>query len=83
MAHAYGSRLAELLGDAAGAADLGNDLAGGLTERELAWMHAREWARTADDVLTRRSKLGLTLDAAGREAVERWWTARFGLPAAA
>ena len=35
----------------------------------------REWATRADDVLWRRSKLGLHLDAAGRAAIERWMEA--------
>jgi len=44
--------------------DLGAELGGGLTEIELGWMRDREWARTAEDVLWRRSKIGLHADAA-------------------
>ena len=60
MAHAYGDALDTMLTDEAG---LGADLGAGLTEREVAWMRDREWARTPDDVLWRRSKLGLHVDA--------------------
>jgi glycerol-3-phosphate dehydrogenase len=49
--------------------DLGAPLGGGLSERELAWMRRHEWARSADDVLWRRSKLGLRMSAAEREAL--------------
>ncbi len=59
MARAYGSMLAEMLGDTADAAGMGAELGCGLTEIELRWMRDREWARTAEDVLWRRSKLGL------------------------
>ncbi|WP_375392455.1 glycerol-3-phosphate dehydrogenase [uncultured Sphingomonas sp.] len=77
MAHAYGSALETLL-DGVDAEP--GDVAGGLTEPELRWMHDREWARTAADVLERRSKLGLVLDADQRATVERWWNARFASP---
>jgi len=56
MAHAHGSQLYEMLGDVS---DLGEDLGGGLTATEVRWMRDHEWARTAEDVLWRRSKLGL------------------------
>jgi glycerol-3-phosphate dehydrogenase len=39
--------------------DLGLDFGAGLTEREVAFLMREEWATTADDVLWRRSKLGL------------------------
>jgi glycerol-3-phosphate dehydrogenase len=40
-------------------------------------MHDREWARSADDALFRRSKLGLHLTSVERDAFTRWWTATF------
>jgi glycerol-3-phosphate dehydrogenase len=70
LAHAYGSRVTMLL-DSSGA--IGPEVAPGLHEGELRYLHAHEWARTVDDVLWRRSKLGLHLDASGREAVAHWW----------
>ena len=73
MAHAYGAMLAELLADVTSADELGPDLGGGLTEIEARWLHDREWARTPDDVLKRRSKLGLHLsDAAQARFAEHW-----------
>jgi glycerol-3-phosphate dehydrogenase len=56
MAHAYGCCLADMLRDVT---DLGEDLGAGLTATEIRWMRDHEWARTAEDVLWRRSKLGL------------------------
>ncbi|MEN3749355.1 glycerol-3-phosphate dehydrogenase [Sphingomonas sp. HF-S3] len=56
MAHAYGSMLGEMLADVR---DPGEDLGGGLTAVEVRWMRDREWARTSEDVLWRRSKIGL------------------------
>ena len=70
LARSYGSELEALLGGAKSLADLGQDLGGGLTERELEWLRSEEWARTADDVLWRRTRLGLHLSAAQRGAVE-------------
>jgi glycerol-3-phosphate dehydrogenase len=48
---------------------VGRDFGNGLTEREVDYMVREEWARTADDVLWRRSKCGLGLAAAARERV--------------
>jgi glycerol-3-phosphate dehydrogenase len=58
-----------VLGAAQGPEELGEDFGGGLCERELEWMLAREWASTADDILWRRSKCGLLMTAAQRERV--------------
>lgn len=65
----HGGDLPMMLGGARDAADMGEDFGAGLTARELAWMREREWARDGDDVLWRRSKLGLHLDARARERV--------------
>ena len=51
---------------------LGAQVAPGLHEAELHYLREHEWARSADDVLWRRSKLGLHLKPAEREAVRRW-----------
>jgi glycerol-3-phosphate dehydrogenase len=55
--------------------DLGAEIAPGVYEAELNLMRAEEWARTGDDALWRRSKLGLHLDAAARERVRAWFGA--------
>ena len=49
----------DLLAGAKRLEDLGEDLGGGLTEAELAYLVDREFARSAEDILWRRSKLGL------------------------
>ena len=73
MAHAYGSLLADVLADVTDEAAMGSDLGGGLTEVEARWLRTREWARTAEDVLKRRTKLGLHLTTAEQAAfTERW-----------
>jgi glycerol-3-phosphate dehydrogenase len=77
MAHAYGQMLAEMLEGVTDEAAMGADLGGGLTEVEARWLHDREWARTADDVLKRRTKLGLHLSPDERVAFESRWTALF------
>ncbi len=55
----YGTRAFAFLGDAASPADLGEDFGHGLTAAEVDYLVACEWARTADDILWRRTKLGL------------------------
>lgn len=59
LARAYGTRTFDLIGDAQQPADLGQDFGGGLSAREVDYLVAQEWARTPDDILYRRSKLGL------------------------
>ena len=56
---AYGTDARRWLGEATGWDALGGEIAHGLSVAELRWMAMREWARTTDDVLWRRSKLGL------------------------
>ncbi|MGN6817974.1 MAG: glycerol-3-phosphate dehydrogenase [Sphingomonas sp.] len=73
MAHAYGTMLGEMLAGVTDETAMGEDLGGGLTEIEARWMRDREWARTADDALMRRSKMGLHLtDAERARFAERW-----------
>jgi glycerol-3-phosphate dehydrogenase len=43
-----------------------------LTEREVRYLMAEEWARTAEDVLWRRSKLGLHMDQAAAARLADW-----------
>jgi glycerol-3-phosphate dehydrogenase len=66
---AYGSRLAAVLGDAKGRADLGPSFGPELTGSEVRYLMAKEWARFPDDILWRRSKLGLTMPPADGEAL--------------
>jgi glycerol-3-phosphate dehydrogenase len=73
MARAYGSRARAVLGSATGVAQLGEPVADGLYEAELEYLATREWARSADDVLWRRSKLGLHLASEQRQRVAEWF----------
>ena len=58
----YGSRAYEIIGEATSLQEMGTVLGGDLTTREVDYLIQREWARTAEDVLWRRSKLGLHLN---------------------
>jgi len=59
LVRTYGTRAKFILGRVTSLADLGEDFGGGLTRAELDYLAAEEWAKSADDVLWRRSKLGL------------------------
>ncbi|GBD47869.1 glycerol-3-phosphate dehydrogenase [Methylopila sp. Yamaguchi] len=59
----YGVRAPAIFAGAASIEDLGEDFGAGLTEREARHLFDAEWARTAEDVLWRRTKLGLRFDA--------------------
>lgn len=58
MARAYGTRIAKILGVAGCASELGQNFGAGLSAREVDYLVQHEWARSADDILWRRSKLG-------------------------
>lgn len=74
MAGAYGSLLPELLGQATG---FGRAFGAGLTEIEVRWMRDREWARTPEDVLMRRSKCGVHMTDSERSEFVTWWSDNF------
>jgi glycerol-3-phosphate dehydrogenase len=73
LSSAYGTRLKDMIGDSGSLADLGRHFGAGLYERELVWLEAREFARTAEDVLWRRTKLGLVMDVERVRGVETWF----------
>jgi D-erythritol 1-phosphate dehydrogenase len=68
----YGSRTSRLLGEAKSTDDLGMHFGAGLYEREVEYLLANEWAETSDDILFRRTKLGLRMTAAERQSLERF-----------
>ena len=72
LAHAYGSRIGQVLGDARSCADLGEEVAPGLFEAELHYLRREEWALTGEDVLWRRTKRGLHYGDAERRQVAEW-----------
>jgi glycerol-3-phosphate dehydrogenase len=69
LARRHGTRIAGVLGDARRPDDLGRHFGAGLYAREIDWLRREEWACTADDVLWRRTKAGLHLDATARREV--------------
>jgi glycerol-3-phosphate dehydrogenase len=73
---AYGSRVLKLLEGVSSRSDLGAEVAPDLYEAELFYLKRHEWALTADDVLWRRSKLGLHYTPAQRQAVADWFAAQ-------
>ncbi|MBE9606929.1 hypothetical protein IAI18_18855 [Acetobacteraceae bacterium H6797] len=75
LARAYGTRVFTLLGDARDMAGLGEDAGGGLTRAEVAYLRDHEWGRTAEDILWRRSKLGLHVPPGTAERVAGWLAA--------
>ncbi len=61
LVRAYGNEAFVILGEANDAGDLGQDFGATLTEAEVRWLMDKEYARTAEDVVWRRSKLGLKM----------------------
>ncbi|RZL08188.1 MAG: glycerol-3-phosphate dehydrogenase [Rubrivivax sp.] len=72
----YGSQALRLVEGVTSRADLGAEVAPDLYEAELFHLRRQEWACTGDDVLWRRTKLGLHLDEAQRAAVRQWMAAQ-------
>jgi glycerol-3-phosphate dehydrogenase len=70
LLRAYGTRIHDMLAGMASLTDLGTVFGADLTEAELRYLVRCEWARTANDVLWRRSKLGLRLTKAEANRVE-------------
>jgi len=75
-AHAYGTRLAHILRGAHSVADLGEELLPQLYEREAEYLCRVEFAQTAEDILWRRTRLGLRVGAGGHGRLEEWLTVR-------
>ena len=78
LAHAYGTRASKLLGAAKSMADLGVSFGGTLTESEVRYLISDEWARTAEDIVWRRSKLGLRLSTGEIASLDDWIAAHRG-----
>src|SRR5437899_374211 len=72
LAHAYGTRAPKVIGNAKSSTDLGQSFGATLTESEVRYLISNEWACTADDVVWRRSKLGLRLSADEITALDEW-----------
>jgi glycerol-3-phosphate dehydrogenase len=72
LALAYGTRLDRLLDGAKSIEDLGRHFGAGLYEREVRYLVGTEFARSAEDIIWRRTKLGLEMDAKERKALATW-----------
>jgi len=72
LSRAYGTRLERLIGGANALDGLGSHFGAGLHEAEVRYLIEFEFARTAEDILWRRTKLGLTMTARERAALERF-----------
>ncbi len=75
LVRAYGTEARQVLGDAESAEDLGRDFGATLREVEIRWLMTREYAVTAEDVVWRRSKLGLRLSANQIAEIDRFMRA--------
>ena len=77
---AYGTRVMRVISNATSLADLGAEIAPSVFEAELTYLVKEEWAISAEDVLWRRSKLGLHLTAAEQNLIARWLETRVTQP---
>lgn len=72
LARAYGTRLDRLLDGVDSLKDMGRHFGAGLYEAEVRYLIDHEWARTAEDILWRRTKLGLAFTPAETKALAKW-----------
>ena len=72
LVKAYGTEAKDILGDAKSLDGLGQTFGATLTEKEVTWLIEREFARTAEDVIWRRSKLGLRLSDGEIKTLNDW-----------
>jgi glycerol-3-phosphate dehydrogenase len=80
LVSAYGTRLPSILGEAKSRDELGKQFGPELTEAEARYLMTKEWARFPDDILWRRSKLGLTMPVEDREALAAFMVAEARSP---
>ncbi|KGF83051.1 glycerol-3-phosphate dehydrogenase [Massilia sp. JS1662] len=75
-ARSYGTRLSALLSHCRTRTDLGAEIVPGLYEVEADYLVRQEWATCADDILWRRTKLGLHMAPGAAQRLDAWLTAR-------
>lgn len=80
LVRAYGTRVTRVLGSAKSLDDLGLRFGADLTETELRYLMQHEWAQTEEDVLWRRSKLGVHFTATQREALSQFMARSHRIP---
>ncbi|MCK8463124.1 glycerol-3-phosphate dehydrogenase [Aliiroseovarius sp. S1339] len=72
LVRAYGTESWNILSGAKSAGDLGRDFGATLSEQEVRWLIDKEYVRRAEDVVWRRSKLGLRLQKGEIEVLDNW-----------
>ncbi len=72
LVRSYGTSVEKMLGKAQKKEDLGEDFGAGLSEAEVRYLVAHEHARTLDDIIWRRSKLGLRLGDEQKKRLDVW-----------
>ena len=72
LIRAYGTEAWDVLGEAKTAEDLGRDFGATLTEAEVRWQIRHEFARAPEDIVWRRTKLGLRMSEAQIDALKEW-----------
>ena len=80
LVRAYGTRARMVLGNAKDSTDLGQDFGAGLSEAEVVYLMRWEWAVEAQDIVWRRSKLGLRMSAAQIDELGRFMRRQLALP---
>ena len=75
LCHSYGTRITLILGDGSAQPELGQHFGAGLYEIEANYLINHEWATSAEDILWRRSKLGLHMSETERAAFTDWFNA--------
>jgi len=76
LCHGYGTRITLVLGGGNPAPELGQHFGAGLYEAEANYLIRHEWATSADDIMWRRTKLGLHMSAAEKAAFTDWFNTR-------
>lgn len=72
----YGTLSYQILENCHTLEDLGKDFGQGLYQKELCYLNQQEWAKTVDDVIWRRTKLGLKLTTQQKEQLNRYFTGK-------
>lgn len=72
ISRAYGTRVRRWLGPAKQLSDLGEDFGAGLYVAEVDYLMTHEWARTSEDILWRRSKLGLLMKESAQARLDKY-----------
>jgi glycerol-3-phosphate dehydrogenase len=80
-ARAYGTRITSVLANCRRLADMGPEIVPGLYAAEADYLMTHEWACTAQDILWRRTKVGLHAPAGSEAVLERWIETRGAIDA--